>query len=88
MRTTLRIDDDLMRELRDRSHKEKVSLSQLVNRLLRRGLAAAGHPAKSQTRYRETTFSLGKPAVSLDKSLALAAALEDEEIVEKMARRK
>lgn len=88
MRTTFRIDDDLMRELRTLSHQEKVSLSQLINRLLRRGLGAIGQQAKSRARHRETTYSLGQPLVNLDKALALAATLEDEEIVEKMARRK
>ena len=88
MRTTFRIDDDLMRELRALSHQEKVSLSKLINRLLRRGLAAPGQQSKSRARHRETTYSLGQPMVNLDKALALAATLEDEEIVEKMARRK
>ena len=88
MRTTLRIDDDLMRELRARSHDEKVSLNQMINRLLRHGLATARQGSKPAKRYREATISMGQPVVNLDKALSLASSLEDEEVVSKMARRK
>jgi hypothetical protein len=39
-------------------------------------------------RYRETTFDMGVPRVDLRKSLGLAAAMEDEEIRQKLARGK
>ncbi len=39
MRSTLRIDDDLMIELKARAHAESVSLTHVVNRTLRAGLA-------------------------------------------------
>lgn len=87
MRTTVRIDDDLMRELKQRAHQENVSLSHLINRELRRGLASTSK-GKVRRRYREKTFALGSPTVNLDKALSLAAALEDEEVIEEMARRK
>lgn len=87
MRTTVRIDDDLMRQLKERAHREKVSLSHLINRELRRGLAVASE-AKIRRRHREKTFALGSPALKLEKALSLAAALEDEEVIEEMARRK
>lgn len=89
MRTTVRIDDDLLRELRERAHRERRPLTEVVNQAIRRGLERApqegGKPAR---RYREQVFSLGTPRVSLQKSLALAATLEDEEVAEEMARRK
>ncbi len=88
MRTTLRIDDDLMRRLKERAHREGTSLTKLVNRLLRRGFSAARDEGGPVGRFREKTFSMGTPKVDLDKSLALAASLEDEEVREELARRK
>lgn len=89
MRTTVRIDDDLLRELRERAHRERTSLTVLVNRVIRCGLERSlqGRAGGSR-RYREEVFAMGMPRVALDKALALAAALEDGEVVEKMARRK
>ena len=88
MRTTVKIDDDLLRELKEQAHREGTSLAKLVNRVLRRGLDAS-RQAKTPVRpYREKTYNMGVPNVNLDKALALAAALEDEEVIEKLARRK
>jgi len=89
MRTTLRIDDDLIRELKERAHRERVPLTELVNQLIRLGLQS---PKRGRTRssppYREQVFSMGQAHRPLNKALSLAAALEDEEVVEEMARRK
>lgn len=88
MRTTLRIDEDLLAELKRRAREQRSSLTDLVNRLLRRGLEA-GEPRKgSRRRYREKTVSMGRPALDLDKALGHAALLEDEAVLEKMTRRK
>lgn len=89
MRTTLRIDDDLLRELRERAHRDRVPLTVLLNSVLRSGLdkGSAGRP-KSRRPYREQVYSMGSPRVPLDKALALAAMLEDEQVAEEMARRK
>jgi hypothetical protein len=89
MRTTLRIDDDLLYQLREQSHRERLPLTVLLNRVIRRSLE--GRPsgrAKSRRQYREQGFSMGAPRVPLDQSLALAAILEDKEVAEEMARRK
>ncbi|MEX2121865.1 MAG: ribbon-helix-helix protein, CopG family [Pirellulales bacterium] len=90
MRTTLRIDDDLMRVLEERACRENVSVTSLVNRLLRRALDLAGRAKKkgNATSYRERAFAMGEPRIDLTKALAAAAALEDAEIVEKSSRRK
>lgn len=89
MRTTLRIDDDLLRELKELAHQQNVSLGELVNRTIRQGLKVSGRQVATRRRpYREQVFSLGEPRVPLDKALALAASLEDLEVSEKMARRK
>jgi len=88
MRTTVQIDDDLMRELRSRAHLEGTSLTKLINRVLRQGIQAMRKGNKPARRYREKTFSMGEPKVDLDRALALAAAMEDEEIRRKLAQRK
>lgn len=88
MRTTISIDDDLMMELRERSRKEKVSLARLVNRLLRTGLEASRVKRRGTRRHREEAYSMGKPFIDLTKALGVAAAMEDEEILRKMALRK
>jgi hypothetical protein len=88
MRTTLRIDDDLMRELRRRAQEEHQSLGSLVSHLLRRALEAGPTKRGAGRRHREKVFSMGRPSLDVDKALALAASLEDQAIVEKMAMRK
>ena len=88
MRTTVRIDDDMMQLLKERAHREGVSLARLINRVLRHGLEALKRPSAPSRSYREKTFRMGEPKVPLDKALALAASLEDQEIMEKLARRK
>lgn len=87
MRTTIRIDDDLMRELKVRAHKEGTSLARLVNRAIRRGLKPASAERKLPP-FREKTFKMGQPTVNLDKALTIASALEDEEVLCKFALRK
>ena len=86
MRTTLTIDDDLIRALKDLAHRHGVPFKAVVNSTLRAGLENAKGPAKSKRRYKCPAFSLGEiaPGFNLDKALALAAALEDEEIVRKI----
>ena len=89
MRTTLTIDDSTARKLKQIAHETGKSYKQVVNETLRRGLAAAkvrepGGP------YKLKPSSLGELAAdyNLDKALVLADYLEDEEIAEKMRRRK
>jgi hypothetical protein len=87
MRTTVRIDDDLMRELKERSRDEKLSLTRLINRLLRRALEA---PSRTRPRreFRQKTFRMGAPSFDLTKALALASDWEDEEMLRKLTLRK
>lgn len=77
----MRIDDELLRELKQRAAKQKVSLTAFLNRVLRLGLSAKAPPRKP---YRERTFSMGVPRVNLDKALSLAADDEDEETARKL----
>ena len=89
MRTTVRIADDLMMLLKAQAHKEGVPVGDVLNRCVRRGLEASRQQRRNSTKsHREQVFSMGEPAVSLTKALAIAATLEDEETLEKLARRK
>ncbi|MGE5169286.1 MAG: ribbon-helix-helix protein, CopG family [Rudaea sp.] len=88
MRTTIRLDDELFEELKERARKENVSLTRFINRALAAGLAAGAVSSRKPARYRQRTHAMGEPTVSLDKALAVSALLEDEEIVRKLALRK
>ena len=67
---------------------EKSPLNRLLNRTLRRGLEAARGRGKRSVRHREKVHAMGEPQFNLDRALALAAALEDEQIFVKLAARK
>lgn len=87
MRSTVRIDDDLMIALKARAHAESVSLTRVLNRTLRAGLDRP-RPDGSRTRpFVQKTAAMGRPKVDLGKALALAARLEDEEVVHKLTLR-
>ena len=89
MRTTLTIDDSTAKKLKQIAHDTGKSYKQVVNETLRRGLAAAKVREPMST-YRLKPSSMGGLAAdyNLDKALALADHLEDEEIAEKLRRRK
>jgi hypothetical protein len=88
MRTTVQIDNDLLRTLKEQAHREGTSLAKLINQVLRRGISAADAERKPPRGYREKTFAMGAAKVPLDKALALADALADDELQEKLLRRK
>ena len=88
MRSTVRIDDDLMMELRERARRENVSQTRMLNRLLREGIKASRENQANKSPYREATIAMGTPRVDLDKALALAADFDDEELLRKMVPRK
>jgi len=85
MRTTFRIDDDLLTELKARARQERVPLTRLVNRVLRTGLDSGQVRGKA---YREFAASMGEARIDLDKALVLAAGLDDEEVLRKLSLRK
>jgi hypothetical protein len=88
MRTTIRIDDELLLKLKEEARKQNISLTRLLDRTVRAGMQASREPRRRKRRYREQTHAMGVPSVALDKALVLAAALEDREIVRKMMLRK
>ena len=88
MRTTVRVDNEILEQLKAQARKENVSLTRLLNRTLKAGLQAGGARPRKQPIFGERAHSMGAPRVALDKALALAAVLEDEEIVREVALRK
>lgn len=88
MRTTVRIDDDVLRQLKSLAGARDESLASVLNRCLRLGLQQFNQPAAPREPYREVVVSMGQPRVDLTSALSLAAQLEDEETVEKLQRRK
>jgi hypothetical protein len=88
MRTTLTIDDATARALKDLAHKSGKSFKQVVNEILRAGLDAARVPPRRPYRVRPAALGGVVPGINLDKALALADALEDQEIAAKIELRK
>ncbi len=88
MRTTTRIDDDILDDLKALARKEKAPVAKVVNRVLRAGLSASRSPARRRRPHVEKSFAMGRPALDLRKALAAAARLEEEEVLRKLALRK
>jgi hypothetical protein len=88
MRTTTRIEDDVLEELKALARKEDAPLTRVLNRTLRAGLEASRAPARRRKPYSEKTYAMGQPRIDLRKALAAAAGLEDEEILRKLTLRK
>ena len=88
MRTTLTIDDQIARTLKDLAHRSGKPFKQVVNETLRAGLGAAG--ARRSRRYKVKPVALGgvAPGIDLDNALALADAIEGHELKRKMQLRK
>ena len=80
MRTTVTLEDDTEQIIRNRMNQRRVSFKQALNDLVREGHFDTAPPREFQTR----TASMGVPAVNLDKALALAGELEDDEIIRRM----
>jgi hypothetical protein len=86
MRTTVDIDPHLLKRLRTEAHRRGVSFKELLNRALHRGLEE--RPEGATRPYRCPGFDMGTPRRPLDKALALADALEDDEIARELTLRK
>jgi len=83
MRTTLTLDDQLARELKEIARRAGKPFKEIVNETLRNGL-------RSSKPYRLAAVSLGgvRTGVNIDKALSVADAIEDDEIVRKLGARR
>jgi hypothetical protein len=88
MRTTLSIDDQIAKALKDLAHRSNRSFKEVVNETLRAGLLAKG--ARKAKPYVVRPAALGgpMPGINLDKALALSDAIEDQELAAKLQLRK
>lgn len=87
MRTTVDLDPEIDARLRAVARERGVSLREVINDALRAGLRPA--PAGEVPPYTLPSRRLGlRPGVNVDKALALAGELEDEEILRKLELRK
>ena len=78
VRTTVTLDPDTEALLKRRMRERGLSFKEAVNDAIRAGLDPG-----TRRRLSTPTADLGVPAVNLDRALALAAELEDEELVRK-----
>ncbi|MBI2965131.1 MAG: antitoxin [Chloroflexi bacterium] len=84
MRTTVTLEPDTDAIVRRLMRDRKLSFKQALNEAIRAG----ARPATRRLKFRTKAFDMGSPALPLDKALRLAAELEDEEIIRKLAVRK
>jgi hypothetical protein len=81
MRTTVTLDPDVVELIEALRREQGVSFTEAINKAIRAGLAP-----RSTKPFRQRTYSLGFRAdIDLDRARHLAEALEDEEIIHKLA---
>lgn len=77
MRTTLTLDDDLVKALRDEARRRDISFKELVNEVLRRGLNAGVPPGARPSRFRVRAKPCGfQPGVDLKRLNQLLDEME------------
>lgn len=74
-RTTLNLDQSVLKELRERSARERKSIGELASQLLARELGEKDEPDKRPFSW--VSHDLGKPAVDLEDKEALNALLDE-----------
>jgi plasmid stability protein len=82
MRTTLTLDDDLFKRLRETAHREHRSFKAVCNDAMRDGLDKK--PATKRKKITFPTYSMGQPTIDLTKANLIAAEMEDQEIIRKL----
>jgi hypothetical protein len=86
MRTTVDLDPDIDARLRAIARERGVPLRVVINEALRAGVSPHRRPGEP---YTLPSRRLGvRPGIDLDKALALAGELEDDEIARKLELRK
>jgi hypothetical protein len=87
MRTTVTLDPDVERLVRDAMTERSISFKEALNEAARIGLTSKGR--KPGRRFVQKTFHMGEEQeFRWDKALALADAIENEEINRKLMLRK
>jgi len=86
MRTTVTLDPDVERLIKDAMRERAISFKEALNQAARSGLC--GKESK-RPKFVQKTFRMGEgKEIRWDKALAAADAIEDEELSRKLALRK
>ena len=80
MRTTVRLDSQLLDDVKSRARREQTSVSRLLDSIVRAGLNVVDAKSAARGTHREPPANMGAPRVLLDNALELAACLEDHRI--------
>ena len=79
MRTTLTVDDDVAAVLERLRKTREVSLKELINEALRRGLSEMTGPAKRRDRLRTRSVALGELRIARIDNIGEALAVAEGE---------
>ncbi len=87
MRTTVTLEPDVERLIRTSMRERGISFKEALNQAARTGLQGRTH--QHARKFTQRSFRMGpNPDFRWDKALAMAEAMEDEELVRKMSLRK
>jgi len=87
VRTTVTLDPDVERLIRDAMRERAISFKEALNEAARIGLSAKEN--RRARKFCQKTFRMGEgQEFRWDKALAVADAIEDEELTRKLALRK
>jgi hypothetical protein len=87
MRTTVTLDPEVVKLIRDTMRERGISFKEVLNQAVRAGLLRETH--RRARRFVQKSFHLGEGQdVRWDKALAIAEAMEDEELSRKLSVRK
>lgn len=85
MRTTLTLDSDLARLLKEKAHQRQSSFREVVNVTIRAGLAADRKPGGRRKRFKVKSRHLGfQPGIDIRKLNQLVDSLEVEDFLREM----
>jgi hypothetical protein len=82
MRTTITLDADVHRLLRQLAHTSKRPFKQVLNEVVRSSLGGTS----AVRPFAQPVYSLGRSRINLTKALSLSTDLEDQEILAKTRR--
>jgi hypothetical protein len=87
MRTTVTLDPDVERLIREAMRKRAISFKRALNEAARSGLC--GNPRRRGGKFTQKSFRMGEAQqFRWDKALSASDALEDEELSRKLTLRK
>ena len=84
MRTTVSLEPDTNAAVRRLMRERGLTFKEALNEAIRAGMARR----RSTPPFRTRTADMGRPQIPLDRALRLAADLEDDELMRKLALRK